>query len=521
MCETDKHKFVQIHCHSSYSNLDGAGLTKNLVDKAKEFGHPALASTEHGSPAGLYDHYKMCKKAGIKPILGLEFYICNDLQSRVANKNREIEDRDFHQSIYIKDKEGYVNFNYLTYVSFTDGYYYKPRIDFDLLFSRTKGLMTTSSCISSKINNYLTIEDNRKAEQLFLQFRDKFGDDFFGEIQFNELNDKPKYGIDQKRNNEFIIKMCKKYDVPILIGGDVHYVEKEDNALQDALINSKRQAKEGEEGFQIHARHLYYHDIADYYDFNKKFGYNYDTKLLEECFDNSIKFADKVNFEFETGKYHLPKIKTADMSSKDYLEKITWDGIERRIELTRKHGLPLENWVIDKYEEAIPYELQVINDLGLADYLLIVADIINWEKKNNIFVGPGRGSAAGSVVAYAIGITDCCPVQHGLIFERFINPNRKTMCVTENNFVLLKNGTHKNIKDITLNDFIQTPQGKEILIHIQKRNLELNEKVFLIECEDGSKMELTGGHIIPIWRNNEMLNVRVDELLETDELFIF
>jgi len=429
MC--DKHKFVQIHCHSSVSNLDGAVRTDKLIERAKEFGHPALATTEHGSPAGLYDHYKLCKKAGIKPILGLEFYITNDLTARVANKGRELDDRDYHQSVYIKNKEGYKNFNYLTYVSFTDGYYYKPRIDFDLLFSKKNGLMVTSSCLASKFNQLITGGRVQDAEDLFVQFLKHFGDDFYGEIQFNELTkDHPKFSemkIDQRANNKVIIDLCQKYDVPIMIGGDVHYLDKGDGDLQDAIIQSKRQAKEGEEGFQIHARHLYYHDVSDYYDFDKKFGYNYGPDFLEKCFENSVKFSEKVNFDFETGKQHVPKINTGGMSEKDYLEKITWEGITHRINKTREHRGDVSNDLIDAYEKQIPYELQVIDDLGLNGYLLVVQDIINWEKKNDVYVGPGRGSAAGSVVAYAIGITDLCPITHKLLFERFINPNRKVM----------------------------------------------------------------------------------------------
>lgn len=417
--------------HTSASNLDGCARGDKLVERAKEFGHPALAITDHGSPAGLYDHYKFCKKAGIKPILGLEFYMTNDLTSRVVNKNRALDDRDYHQSIFIKNKDGYKNFNYLTYVSFTDGYYYKPRIDYDLLFSKKSGLMVTSSCLASKFNQLITAGRVKDAEDLFLQFKKHFGDDFYGEIQFNELTkDHPKFGemmIDQRANNQVIIDLCHKYDVPIMIGGDVHYLDKGDAELQDAIINCKRQAKEGEEGFQIHARHLYYHDVDDYYELNKKFGYNYDTKFLEQCFENSIKFSDKVNFDFETGKNHVPRINTGGMSEREYLEKITWEGISNRIEKHREHGQGISDELIGAYEKQIPYELQVIDDLGLNGYLLVVQDIINWEKNNGIYVGPGRGSAAGSVVAYAIGITDLCPITHKLLFERFINPNRKVM----------------------------------------------------------------------------------------------
>lgn len=420
MC--DKHKFVQIHCHSSASLLDGVSTPKQLVAKAKEFGHPALALTDHGNPSALYDHYKECKKNGIKPILGLEFYINEDLRSRVVNRDRALEDRDYHQSTYIKNKEGYRNFCELTYRSYTDGYYYKPRIDFDSLFELKNGLMITSSCMASKTSQFIMANRHKEAEEMFLKYLKQFGEDFYGEIQFNEIEN-------QKDINNFIIHCCKKYDVPLIIGGDSHYINKEDAELQDILIRSKRASsakdEEGKEkDWVINARHLYFHDVSDYYDFNQKFGFNYDTKLLETCFENSIKFADKVNFEFETGKYHLPKINVGELSSDNYLEKITWEGITNIISTRKELGEEFSNEQIEKYEKRLTYELEVIKKMGIADYLLIVQDIINWEKKNDFYVGVGRGSCAGSAVCYAIGITGIDPVQRGLIFERFINPER-------------------------------------------------------------------------------------------------
>ena len=420
--------------HTSASNLDGAARVGDLVKRAKEFGHKAMAITDHGSPCGLLDFYRSCKKSDIKPILGLEFYITNDLTARVANKGRELDDMDYHQSIFIKDKEGYKNFNYLTYVANTDGFYYKPRIDFDLLFSKKSGLMATSSCIASKINRLITAGRLKEAEDLFLQFRSNFGDDFYGEIQLNELNYKMSeltgktFNIDQLHNNKFIIDMCNKYDVPIMIGGDVHYLDKGDADLQDAIINSKRQAKEGEEGFQIHARHLYYHDVSDYYDFNKNFGYDYDVKFLEQCFENSVNFSKKANFDFEFGKYHLPKINTAGKGSDEFIDEVTWAGLIANIEIERKYfPNSYNNEEIERLETQVEYELSVIKEMGLVDYLLIVYDIIKFEKENGILVGAGRGSAAGSVVAWALGITGLDPLKHKLLFERFINPNRKVM----------------------------------------------------------------------------------------------
>ena len=510
MC--DKKKMVQLHCHSSHSLLDGASSIKKLVAKAKEFGHQALATTEHGSPAALFDHFKECKKSGIKPILGLEFYITNDLRSRLPHKEREgIEDRDYHQSVYIKNKEGYKNFNYLTYIAHTEGYYYKPRIDFDVLFEKKNGLMITSSCMASKIGNYIRSGDYNTAEELFKKYVQEFGEDFYGELQFNEIKG-------QKEINDFIIHACKKYDIQTIIGGDVHYANPNDNVLQDAIIRSKR---DNEVDWVIDARNLYYHDVDDYVKFNKEFGFNHSEKLLETCFENSIKFSEKINFEFETGKYHLPKINTGDLSSKEYIEKATWKGIAKNIETERKYFPDkYTNEDIDIIEKQVEYELKTIDDLGLNDYLLMVHDIINWEKSQGILVGPGRGSAAGSTAAWGLGITGLNPIEHKLYFEGFINPNRK--CLTKNNVVLLKNSEEKLISEINLNiDTPQTPKGTGNLILISKRKLKPNEKVFEIELIDGTKIELTEDHIVPILRNNEILEIKVIEILETDELIIF
>ncbi len=481
MCTTtNKPEFVQIHMHTSASNLDGAAKGSQLVQRAKDYGHKALAITDHGSPVGLFSHYNLCKKAGIRPILGLEFYITNDLTSRVPNKNRILDDRDYHQSIFIKDKEGYKNFNYLTYVSYTDGYYYKPRIDFDLLFSKSKGLAATSSCMASKINQLLTADRIKEAEDLFLRFRACFGDDFYGEIQFNELNDKGQYGIDQRSNNKFIIDMCEKYDVPVMIGGDVHYLDNGDAELQDAIINSKRQAKEGEEGFQIHARHLYYHGVEDYYDFNKKFGYNYDTSFLERCFENSVKFSEKFVFEFETGKYHLPKIKMeAGMTSDEYIEKVTWDGLIKNIEVERKY-FPDEytNEDIDRLEKQTEYELDVFKNMGLSDYMLMVYDIIKFEKENNLYVAAGRG------------------------------------CFLPGSMVTLSNGLKVRIEDVKIGDKVGNYFSGEGEVS-NTFNYDVDEEMVELEFENGKKISCTKDH--EIYTSNRGW-IKADELIENDNI---
>ena len=448
MC--DKHKFVQLHLHTDSSNLDGCGKIKDYVTKAKELGHPALAITDHASPTGIFAHYKECKKNGIKPILGLEFYITNDLRSRISYKERSgVEDRDYHQSVYIQNKKGYQNYCQLTYRSFTEGYYYKPRIDFDSLFELNEGLIITSSCMASKTSQYIRDNKHRDAEDLFMKFVNKFGDRFYGELQFNEVEG-------QKEINDFIIHLCNKYDIPTIIGGDVHYVNKEDNKLQDALIKSKRGNEDSD--WTISARNLYYHDTSDYFKFNKEWGYNYDEKLLERSFENSIKLSEKINFDFETGKYHVPKINTGEQTSKEYLEERTWSGLVNNIETSRKHGVEYTNEEIETLEKQVEYELEIINNLGLNDYMLVMNKIIVWCKENGIYVGPGRGSAAGSVCGWALQITGLDPLKHGLIFERFINPQRKVMADIDTDF---EQGARDSILEYMIQEF-----GKESVLNV-------------------------------------------------------
>jgi len=516
MCDT-KQSMVALHVHSSCSNLDGAADYKSYIKKAKELGHPALALTDHGSAVGLYNFHKECKKNGIKPILGLEFYICNDLTSKVSYKERStIEDRDYHQSVYIQDKEGYKNFNQLTYRAYTDGYYYKPRIDFDSLFELNKGLMITSSCMASKTSQYITNNRHKDAEDLFKKLLLKFDDRFYGEIQLNEVPN-------QKEINDFIIHLCNKYDVPLIIGGDTHYLNPEDNILQDALIRSKRGNEDSD--WTISARNLYYHDIPDYIRFNKEFGYNYDEKLLETCFENSIKFSEKINFEFETGKYHYPKIDTGNQTSKEYIAEKVWDGLVKNIELSRKHGIEYTDEEIDKLEKQVDYELEVIDKMGFNDYMLVMNKVITWCKENGIYVGPGRGSAAGAAVSWALSITGLDPLKHGLVFERFINPKRPVGvdidCLTKNNLILLENGDAKNIKEINVGDNVISKDGEVTeVIFKQSRFPRENENIYRIETFSGAVVELSENHIIPVFRDNIRVEIKVKEVLETDLLYI-
>jgi len=358
--------------------------------------------------------------------------LAKDLDLKEPNKKRDVELKDKHQTVLIKNTEGYKNFNELTYRSFTGGYYYKPRISYDQLFEHKKGLIVTSGCAASMFNQLLNAGREKEAEQWFIKFVQEFGDDFYGEIQFNEITDKSKYGINQKEMNAFIIKMSNKYHVPLLIGGDTHYAEPEDAKLQDIMIACQRR-KDGpaeeiaQESF-IHARHLYYHASENYFRFNKEFDYGYEEAMITEALDNSLALLDKVNFEFEFGKSKFPRfILEGKLSADDQLANLCWKGLEKKLEDRRALGEEFSDELIEKYEKQLEYELEVFKKKDISDYFLIVQDVVQWANNNDIPTGIARGSAGGSLAAYACNITRIDPIQHKLIFERFINLERVSM----------------------------------------------------------------------------------------------
>ena len=459
-----KRPFVNIHCHSSSSLLDGVATPAEYAKKAVKLGNPAIVLTDHGNPSQLFDFYKEAKKNGLKPILGLEFYLALDLGLKEPNKKRETEYKDKHQTVLIQDKEGYKNFCKLTYLSFTEGYYYKPRVSYDMLFENKKGLIVTSGCAASMFNQLINIGKTKEAEEWFKRFVREFGSNFYGEIQFNEITDKAKFGINQKEMNDFIIAMSKKYNVPLVIGGDTHYIDKEDAKLQDILIACQRRKdgpaeEQAAESF-IHARHLYYHTSEEYYEFNKTFGYNYDEKLITEALDNSITLANTVNFEFELGKPHFPKfvVPGSKKTSNELLADLCWTGLLKKIKERKERGEKFSNELIGKYEKQLEYELKVFAQKDIADYFLIVHDVITWAKTSGIAVGIARGSVGGSLAAYGCNITELDPIQHDLLFERFINPERTAFPDIDCDFA---EGTRGLVKE-----YLQNKYGKESVLGV-------------------------------------------------------
>lgn len=380
--------FVQLHAHSYFSILDGVCSPEEIASKARGMGMPAAALTDHGSLSGALRFSNACNKEGIKPIIGCEMYINNSRDSKKS------EEKNSHVVILVKSQEGYKNLLWLNYDAMLNGFYYRGRTTDKLLFSRSDGLIVTTACLGSRINRYILAGERRKAEKLFLEYKYWFKEDFYGELLFNELED-------QLLITPEIYRLCRKHKVKWIVTGDCHYINEGDDKTQDMLLLINQRKKISDENvFRFSTRHLWYHDIDDYITFNTEFGFNMEKKVILQGLENTLEVADKCNFYLKSDKCKFPRylneegyeINSAKILSDKALHKL------KNIEI------PLSQR--NTYNERLSRELKVIIDKDFSDYFLIIKDIVDFCKKKDIGVGAGRGSAAGSLVSYLLGITD-------------------------------------------------------------------------------------------------------------------
>ena len=387
--------FVHLHVHSEYSLLDGAARIGDIVSRARELGQNAIALTDHGAMYGIIDFYKAAKSAGIKPILGMEAYIVEDMAEKTA-KQREYA----HLILLAKDNEGYKNLMRLCSRGFIEGYYYKPRIDYNTLEKYARGLICTSACIAGDIPQMLLSGREKNAYALAARLRGIFGEDFYIELQDHGLKE-------EKRVSPMLIELAKKLDIGLLATNDTHYIWKEDARAQDVLM-CLQMGRTLKEGGLFETDEFY---IKSTEEMQALFSY------VPEALTNSQKIADKCNVEIELGKILLPRYDVPEgYTNEAYLEFLARKGMAER------YGAQYS-----AYEERLSYELSTINSMGFTDYFLIVWDYVDFAHRNKIMVGPGRGSAAGSIVAYALRITEIDPIKYTLLFERFLNPARVSM----------------------------------------------------------------------------------------------
>ena len=391
--------YTHLHLHSQYSLLDGAAKIEDTLDRAKELGMDSLAITDHGVMYGVVDFYIAAKKKNIKPIIGCEVYIAPNSR---FDKNHSSDSRYAHLVLLCKDIEGYHNLVKICSYAFTEGYYYKPRADFDLLKKYSKGLIALSGCLKGNVNSSLIEGDYEKAKKYALKYKEIFGDDFYIEIQNHGLEDEIK-------THEGLMKLSEELNIPLVATNDVHYVNKEDAFLQDVLMCIQTGKKLNDTNrMKMTADEFYLKSEEEM------------RKALSFCpqsVDNAYKIGEMCNVEFDFSSIHLPKFDTPEgVSSEDMLRNLCYEGLKV------KYPCATDD-IINRLE----YELNVIFQMGFSDYFLIVWDYIRYAKSKDIPVGPGRGSAAGSIVSYLIGITEIDPMKYGLIFERFLNPERVNM----------------------------------------------------------------------------------------------
>src|SRR3989339_1786169 len=393
--------FVHLHLHTEYSLLDGMCRVGDILQKAKDQGMSALAITDHGAMYGAFKYYVKAKEIGVKPIIGVELYKAK--KSRFDKQANVDRDR-YHLVLLAKDFEGYRNLLKLVSIAHLEGFYYKPRVDFEILKKFSKGIIAMSACLAGEIPQALLQNQTKEAERLLETYLDIYKDNFYIELQRHPNVD------DLEKVNKDLISLAKRYAVPLVATNDVHYPNKEDAYAQEVLLCIQTQRTMLEKN-----RAMSMLDVPDYY-FKTEGEMRDSFSDLPDAIENTNKIADLCNLEIPNGKWVLPYYETPNNMSPEQHLKVLVNERKSRTAIYDKKVT----------EKRLDYELDIITKKGYATYFLIVQDFVNWAKNKGIAVGPGRGSVAGSLVAYILNITDLNPIDYNLPFERFLNPDRPT-----------------------------------------------------------------------------------------------
>jgi len=424
----NKKEFVHLHLHTEYSLLDGSGKIKKLMSQAKDLGMKSIAITDHGVMYGLVDFFKAAEENGIKAILGCEVYVV--AKSRHI-KQPDKENATHHLVLLVKNEIGYENLMKIVSVASIEGFYYKPRIDHDYLREHSEGLIALSACLGGEVQSYLLKENYEKAKDVALLYKDIFKDGFYIELQNHGMEE-------QQKVNELNIKLSEETGIPLVATNDVHYIKREDSKSHDVLMCIQTAKTIDDPNRRRYPSDQFYLKSAE--EMWDMFSY------IPEALENTVKIAEECNFEYKFHESKLPRFPLEEgQDPYEYLKDTCYKGLIERYDVfdsLREKELNYEevNKIVDNSKEAkeyvdrLEYELGVINQMGYVDYFLIVWDFIKFSYDNGIPTGPGRGSAAGSIVAYTLGITKIDPIKYSLIFERFLNPERVSMPDIDSDF---------------------------------------------------------------------------------------
>lgn len=410
--------FVHLHLHTFYSLLDGLSHPEEYVKKAKEQGCTAIGITDHGVMHGCIDFYKSCKKHDIKPIIGMEVYIAFN---KLSDKRHQIDNKRTHATLLAENMEGYENLLKMATIAHLEGFYYKPRVDWELLQKHSKGIIALSGCLQGDVPSAILNGDTARAKEMIDKFQSTFGkDNFFLELQYHpEL---PQ----QETVNQQLIALGKEMNVPLVAAEDVHYVNPEDNVAQDIMIciQSGRNLDDTNRMSMMNADYSMKNPqvIIDAF------------KDVPEAIENTVKIADRCNIEFDFETNRIPSFPLPEGTDPaEYLRELCYKGLVEKYKIEegkyelKGSKISTKDDEVQKLIDRLDYELKIIEDMGFVGYFLIVWDFVKWAKDNEIVVGPGRGSAAGALVSYTLDITEIDPLKYNLLFERFLNPARISM----------------------------------------------------------------------------------------------
>ncbi len=413
--------FVHLHTHSEFSMLDGASKVRDLVSAAVKDGQPALGVTDHGNMYGVLDFYKECKKQGINPVIGIEAYMAANSRLERPTRKGKVDDTGgeaeggeklyYHLTLLAENSQGYKNLIKLSSLAYLEGYYYKPRLDWELLERYHDGVIASTGCLGGLVLQALLRDDFEQAKSTAGRLQDIFGrDSLFVELQDHGLKE-------QIKTNPDLVRLAKEIGAPLLATNDSHYTRRSDAEIHDALLCVQTGATLlDEKRFRFHGEEHYLKSAEE---MRRLF-----SQYPEAC-DSSLLIAERSNVEIEFGHPKLPefevperfKMASYEESATAYLRHLAVEGAHKR------YG----DLIPQDAEQRLDYELTVIAKMGFSAYFLVVWDLIRFAKRTGIRVGPGRGSAAGSLVAYVLEIVDLDPIKYGLLFERFLNPGRKQM----------------------------------------------------------------------------------------------